>query len=212
MPSEKNQRGSLQFETPAPLGSVRTSRRSNLRNTPHPAILWHVVVTAQFELCRRGVDGVPVFAVAAEDVRMVAVPRGGRSARCRRPDTSGRLGASPTRRAALGAPSDEAPASGGFLHKAVEAEEQEDVAAANALLIQVTLCDARLAEYTSPLLPVGAVLPVPVRVEVEVGVQVDLASSVHAPVGDAGDGVGDVDVAVLRMRAGGRDVASWCRA
>ena len=73
----------------------------------------------------------------------------------------------------LGRSPDEAPALGGFLHLAVEAEEQEDVAAAHALLVQVALGDAGLAEHTSPLLPVGAVFPEPICVEVQVGVQVD---------------------------------------
>ena len=57
----------------------------------------------------------------------------------------------------------------------------------------------RLAEHSSPLLPVGYVLSVPVRVEVQVGVQVDSASSVHAAVGDSVDDAGDVDVAVLEV-------------
>ena len=46
----------------------------------------------------------------------------------------------------LGRSPDEAPSLGGFLHLAVEAEEQEDVAAANALLGQVPLRDAGLGE------------------------------------------------------------------
>ena len=41
--------------------------------------------------------------------------------------------------------SDEVPSLGGFLHSAVEAEEQEDVAAANALVIEMALRDAGLA-------------------------------------------------------------------
>ena len=94
---------------------------------------------------------------------------------------------------------DKAPAVGGFLDSAVEAEEQEDVVAADALLIQVALCDAGLAEHSSPLLPSRSVFPVPVRVEVQVGVQVDLASSVHAAVGDSADDFRDVDVAVLKV-------------
>ena len=63
----------------------------------------------------------------------------------------------------------------------------------------MALRDAALAEHTSPLLPVGAVFPVAVRVEVQVGVQVDLASSAHAAVGDSADDAGDVDVAVLEV-------------
>ena len=66
--------------------------------------------------------------------------------------------------------SDKAPSLRGFLHAAVEAEEQEDVAAANVLSVEMTLRDAGLAEHSSPLLPVGASFPMPVRVEVEVGV------------------------------------------
>ena len=64
---------------------------------------------------------------------------------------------------------DEAPSLGGFLHLAVEADEQEDVAAADSLLIQVALCDAGLAKHSPPLLLVGSVFPVPVRVEVQRG-------------------------------------------
>ena len=94
---------------------------------------------------------------------------------------------------------DEAPSLGGFLNPAVEAEEQEDVTAADALLIQVALCDAGLAKHSSPLLPVGSVFPVPVRVEVEVGVEVDQVQPAHAAVGDAGDNAVDVDVAILKV-------------
>ena len=95
--------------------------------------------------------------------------------------------------------SDEAPALGSFLDWAVEAEEQEDVAAADALLIQVALRDAGLAEHSSPLLPVGAVFPVAVRVEIQVGVQVDQVQPTHAAVGDAGNDARDVDVAMLEV-------------
>ena len=94
---------------------------------------------------------------------------------------------------------DEVPSLGGFLDKAVEAEEQEDVAAANVLLIQVALCDAGLAEHSSPLLPSMSVFPVPVRIEVQVGVQVDRIQPAHAAVGDAGNDAGDVDVAMLEV-------------
>ena len=127
-------------------------------------------------VCRRRVDGVLVAAVAAEEVRMMACPW-----EVVRPDVGDPILLVDLEPAPqdvqFRCSSDEAPASGGFLHKAVEAEEQEDVAAANALLVQVALCDARLAEHTSPLLPVGAVLPVPICVEVEVGVQVDSSLS-----------------------------------
>ena len=67
-------------------------------------------------------------------------------------------------------PSDEAPPLGGLLNSAVEAEEQEDVAAADALFVEMALRYADLAEHASPLLPGRSVLPVSVRVEVEVGV------------------------------------------
>ena len=42
--------------------------------------------------------------------------------------------------------SDKVPAVDGFLHTPVEAEEQEDVASTNALLVQVPLSDAGLAK------------------------------------------------------------------
>ena len=169
------------------------------------------VVAAQFELSRRRVDGVLVVAVLRKEVRMVAGlgevigPEVG--------DAVSLVDLEPAPqdmqfRRSL----DEAPALCGFLDLAVEAEEQEDVAAANVLLIQVALRDAGLAEHSSPLLPVGAVFPAPVRVEVDAGIEVGQVQPAHLAVGDAGDGVCDVDVAVLRMRAGGRDVASWCRA
>ena len=95
--------------------------------------------------------------------------------------------------------SDKVPALGGLLNTAVEAEEQEDVAAANALFVQVPLRDAGLAEHSSPLLPGGTGFPVPVRVGVEVGVEMDLVPSVHAAAGDAADDAGNVDVAVLKV-------------
>ena len=95
--------------------------------------------------------------------------------------------------------SDEAPSLGGFLNSAVEAEEQEDIAAANALVVEMALRDAGLAEHSPPFLPVGSVLPLSVRVEVQVGVQVDQVPAAHAPVGDSGDNAGDVDVAVLKV-------------
>ena len=61
----------------------------------------------------------------------------------------------------LGRSLDEVPALGGFLDSAVEAEEQEDVATADALLIQVALRDAglgraSLATAASWLGPSGA--------------------------------------------------------
>ena len=87
----------------------------------------------------------------------------------------------------------------GLLHSAVEAEEQEDVAAANALVVEMTLRDAGLAEHASPLLPGSSVFPVPICVEVQVGVQMDLFPSPDAAVGDSGDDVRDVDVAVLKV-------------
>ena len=98
--------------------------------------------------------------------------------------------------------SDEAPSLGGFLHSAEEAEEQEDVTVADALLIQVALRDASLAEHASPLLPGRSALPVSVRVEVQVGVEVDVVPSPDAAVGDADDDAGDVDVAVLEVIEG----------
>ena len=144
-----------------------------------------VVVTAQFELCRRRVDGVPVVAVLRSEVGMMACP-----GKVIGPDVGDLMLLIDLEPAPqdvqLGRSLDEAPALGGFLDSAVEAEEQEDVAAANALLIQVALRDAGLAEHPSPLLPVGAVFPVAVCVEVQVGVQVDSASSAHAAVGDTG--------------------------
>ena len=91
------------------------------------------------------------------------------------------------------------PSLGSFLDLAVEAEEQEDVAAADALLGEMALGDAGLSEHSSPLLPVGSVFPVPVRVEVEVGVEVYQVRSAHAAVGDAADDAGNVDVAVLKV-------------
>ena len=66
--------------------------------------------------------------------------------------------------------SDKVPSLGGFLNLAVEAEEQEDVAAADALVVEMTLRDAGLAEDSPPLLPVGSFFPAPVGVEVQVGV------------------------------------------
>ena len=95
--------------------------------------------------------------------------------------------------------SDEAPSLGGFLDAAVEAEEQEDVALADALIIQVALRGAGLAKHSAPLLPVRSVFPVPVRVEVEVGVEMDRVQPPHAAVGDADDNARDVDVAVLKV-------------
>ena len=59
----------------------------------------------------------------------------------------------------------------GFLNLAVESEEQEDVTAGDALVVEMTLRDAGLAEHSPPLLPIGSVLPMSVRVEVQVGVQ-----------------------------------------
>ena len=67
-------------------------------------------------------------------------------------------------------PSDETPSLGSLLNSAVETEEQEDVAAADALFVEMALRDADLAEHASPLLPGRSVFPVTVRVEVEVGV------------------------------------------
>ena len=52
---------------------------------------------------------------------------------------------------------DEAPALGRCFNAAVEDEEQEEVASADALLVEVSLCDAGLAEQSSPLLPRGTV-------------------------------------------------------
>ena len=104
----------------------------------------------------------------------------------------------PHRTWSSGSTSDEAPALRSFFNTAVEAEEQEDVARADALLVQVPLCDAGLAEHSSPLLPSGAAFPVSVRFEVEVRVEMDSVPSVQAPVGDAGDNAGDVDVAVVK--------------
>ena len=95
--------------------------------------------------------------------------------------------------------SDEAPALGSLLNTAVEAEEQEDVAGANVLLVEVPLGDAGLAEHAPPSLPAGASFALSVRVEVEVGVEVVSVPSVQAAVGDAGDDAGDVDVAVLQV-------------
>ena len=86
-----------------------------------------------------------------------------------------------------------------MLDAAVEAEEQEDVAGADALLVQVPLCDAGLSEHAAPLLPGGTVFPVSVRFEVEVGVEMDSVPPVHAAAGDAGDHAGDVDFAVLKV-------------
>ena len=63
--------------------------------------------------------------------------------------------------------SDQVPASGGFVHTVVEAEAQEEVAAADTLLCQVALCDASLANHALPPLLGGTVVSVPVRVEVE---------------------------------------------
>ncbi len=103
----------------------------------------------------------------------------------------------------LWCPPNEVPALGGLLDVAVEAEEQEDVAAADALLGEVALGDAGLAEHSPPLLPVGSVLPVPVSVKVEVGIEVDQVECAHAAVCDAGDNVGDLDVAVLEVFEGG---------
>ena len=44
--------------------------------------------------------------------------------------------------------SDETPPLGGLLNSAVEAEEQKDVAAADALFVEMSLRDADLAEHT----------------------------------------------------------------
>ena len=68
----------------------------------------------------------------------------------------------------FGSSSDEVPSLGGLLHSAVEAEEQEDVAGGDALVVEMTLRDAGLAEHFPPLLPVGSSFPVPIRFEVEV--------------------------------------------
>ena len=92
-----------------------------------------------------------------------------------------------------------APSLGGLLHSAVEAEEQEDIAAGDALVVEMTLRDAGLAEHPTPLLPVGSFFPVPVGVEVEVGVQMDQVTPAHATVGDSGDNARGVDVAVLKV-------------
>ena len=81
----------------------------------------------------------------------------------------------------VGGSSDEAPASGGFVNTAVEAKEQEDVASADALLVQVPLCDTGLAEHASPPLPGGAVFSMTVRVEVEVRVEMDSVPPVRRP-------------------------------
>ena len=95
--------------------------------------------------------------------------------------------------------SDKAPALGCFLNSAVEAEEQEDVAPTDALVVEMTLRYAGLAEHPPPLLPVGSVFPMSVRVEVEVGVQVDSVPSAHAAVGDSADDASDVDITVLKV-------------
>ena len=95
--------------------------------------------------------------------------------------------------------SDEAPSLSGFLDSAVEAEEQEDVAAGDALVVEMTLRDAGLAKHSPQFLPIGSVLPMSVRVEVQVGVQVNQILAAHAPVGDSGDNARDVDVAVLKV-------------
>ena len=155
-----------------------------------------VVVTAQFELCRRRLGGVPVVAVLRSEVGMMACPWEVIGPDVGDPILLADLEPAP-QDVQLGRSLDEAPALGGFLHLAVEAEEQEDVAAADALLIRVALCDAGLAQHSSPLLPVGAVFPEPIYVEVQVGVQVDLASSAHAAVGGSGDDA--CDVAVLEV-------------
>ena len=78
-------------------------------------------------------------------------------------------------------------------------ELQEDVAVADALLGEMALGDASLAEHSSPLSPGGSVFPVPVRVEVQVGVEVYRVQPANAAVGDAADNARYVDVAVLEV-------------
>ena len=66
--------------------------------------------------------------------------------------------------------SDKAPALSNFLNSTVEAEEQEDISAGDALVVEMTLRGAGLAKHSSPFLPAGSFLTMPVDVEVKVGV------------------------------------------
>ena len=71
----------------------------------------------------------------------------------------------------------------GFFNSAVQAKEEEDVAATNALIVEMALGGADLPEHASPPLPGGSVFSVAVRVEIEVRVQVDSVMLVDPSVG-----------------------------
>ena len=101
-------------------------------------ILWSQAIrfffTAWVKFQGRRVDGVLVVAVVRSEVGMIACPGEVIGPEVSHPVLPFDLEPAPQDVQVRSSP-DEVPALGGFLHLAVEAEEQEDVAAANALLV-----------------------------------------------------------------------------
>ena len=68
-------------------------------------------------------------------------------------------------------PPDKVPSLRGFLNPAVEAEEQEYIAADDALVVEMALRGAGLAKHSTPFMPVGSFFPMLVVLDEVLGSQ-----------------------------------------